>query len=120
MPVFQPNVPTGSVPLDQDYLNLQGNNQQLDIAYGVDHVAFSDVTGIPPGGVSGMHKEVHLVPMATPAALAGYGQLFSNTSTDVNTDTSLYWLTGGNRLIQLTSNIQPVTSNNVNRNGYRT
>lgn len=113
MPTYQPNIPTGSVPLDQDYLNLQGNFQQLNIAYGVDHVPYTDTSGIPPGGITGMHKEVHLVPMAAPAAISGYGQLFCTTVNDsITTDQELFYLTGGGLLIQLTRNFQPVVSSN--------
>lgn len=126
MPTFQPNVPTGTIPLDQDYLNLQGNNQQLDIAYGVDHVAFSNTTGIPPGGISGMHKTMHMVPVSTTAsnppnnqpingytATSGYGQLLSAQINDgINSDEALYFLTGGNRLQQLTRNFVPTVSTN--------
>lgn len=114
MPTYQTNVPTGTVPLNQDYLNLQGNFQQLNIAYGVDHVPFSDTSGIPPGGISGMHTALHLVPQAAPAALTGYGQLFSTTVNSINNDQTLFFLTGGNRLLQLTRNFVPV----ANFNGY--
>ena len=113
--VFQPGVPTGSVPLDQDYLNLQGNNQQLDVSFGVDHTPFSDTSGIPPGGITGMHKAIHLIPQAPPAALTGYGQLFDTTVNDgINTDQELFFLTGNGLLQQLTRNFQPV----LLQNGY--
>lgn len=44
MPVYQPGIPTGVVPLDTDYLNLQGNFQQLNIVYGTDHYPFDNAT----------------------------------------------------------------------------
>ena len=126
MPTFQPNVPTGTVPLNQDYLNLQGNNQQLDIAYGRDHVPFSDTTGIVPPGISGMHKTMHMVPVSTVAsnppnnqpidgftATTDFGQLLSAQINDgINIDSALYFLTGGNRLQQLTRNFVPVSATN--------
>ena len=112
---YQSNIPTGTVPFDQDYLNVQGNFQQLNVSYGVDHVPYSDTSGIPPSGISGMHTAIHLVPQAAPAALAGYGQLFDTTVNDgFSNDQSLYFLTGGNLLLQLTRNFLP----SANTNGY--
>ena len=52
MPVYQPNIPTGNEKLRLDYLNLQGNFQVLDTAYGTDHVAFSQATS------AGFHNQV--------------------------------------------------------------
>ena len=52
---FNPNVPTGLVPLDQDYLNLQNNNQALDNVYGVNHLKFSNSTGN-----KGKHTQVEM------------------------------------------------------------
>ncbi len=44
MPVYQPGIPTGTVNLDVDYLNLQGNFQQANIVYGQDHYPFDNAT----------------------------------------------------------------------------
>lgn len=44
MPVYQTGIPTGTVNLDVDYLNLQGNFQQLNIVYGTDHYPFDNAT----------------------------------------------------------------------------
>ncbi len=121
MPTFQPNVPTGTVPLNQDYLNLQGNNQQLNIAYGIDHVPFTDTSGAPPGGQTGVHKAIHLLPVSTTAsnppnnqpvngytATPNFGQLFDAKINDgLSTDDALFFLTGGNKLTQLSRNFQP-------------
>ncbi len=121
MPTYQPNIPTGSVPLNQDYLNLQGNFQQLDIAYNRDHVPFSDTSGVTGTGISGMHKTMHMIPVSTIAshgpknqpingytATSGAGQLLSaQINDDIATDEAFYWLTGGNRLIQMTRNFVP-------------
>lgn len=126
MPTYQANIPTGIIPLDQDYLNLQGNFQQLNIAYGVDHVPFTDTSGIPPAGITGMHTAIHLVPVSTVAsnmpnnqpingytAVSGYGQLFDAQINDgINTDEALFYLSGGNRLIQLTRNFVPTALSN--------
>jgi hypothetical protein len=100
MSTYQPNIPTGTVNLDQDYLNIQGNFQQLDTSFAVDHLPFSNQTA-----QNGYHKEVHLVPMSTPSPTVGYGQLFNATINDgINTDQTLYFLTGGGLLQQLTRN----------------
>lgn len=129
---YQPNIPTGSVPLNQDYLNLQGNFSQLNTTYGVDHVPLTDNSGIPPAGITGMHTAIHLVPVSTTTsnppnnqpvngytATPGAGQIFNAQINDgVNTDEALYFLSGGGRLTQLTRNFVPTTTNNANKNGY--
>jgi len=121
MSSYQPNIPTGFVDLDLDYQSLQGNFQQLDTTFGIDHTLFSNNTA-----QNGYHTNIHMIPhsttvtnppnnqpVAAPSAVAGYGQLFDATINDgINTDQALYFLTGGNRLTQLTSNFQPVSSNN--------
>ena len=113
MPTYQPGIPTGLVPLQIDYQNLQDNFQQLNIAYGVDHVPFSDTSGNPPGGISGMHNIIHLTSQVAPLAIAGVGQFFNTSVNDgISTDTTLYYLTGGNKTIQLTRNFQPVAASN--------
>src|SRR5580698_774128 len=60
MPVYQPGIPTGTVNLDVDYLNLQGNFQQLNIVYGTDHYPFDNAS---PN--QGFHNQV-----TTPAFVA--------------------------------------------------
>ncbi len=121
MSMYQPGIPTGTVNLDVDFQNLQDNFQQLDTTFGVDHVTFSNQTA-----QNGYHEDIHFNPVSTtatnppnnqppvtPAAIPGYGQLFSAGINDgINTDTALYFLTGGNRLMQLTSNFAPVASQN--------
>lgn len=123
MSTYQPNIPTGNVELDIDYLNIQGNFQQLDTTFGVDHVTYSNVTP-----QNGYHTSIHLNPISTvatnppnnqpvvpPATVAGIGQLFSSQINDGNTvDTALYFLTGNGLLSQLTANIQPLSA----QNGY--
>ncbi len=120
---YQPNIPTGSVPLNQDYLSIKGNFQELNTQFLVDHVPLTDTSGIPPNGY---HTFVHLVPFTTPtsvppsaqpvvtgvsgpAATAGFGQLFTVEVADgFSTDSSLYFLSGGGLLTQLTRNFQPL------------
>jgi len=40
--LYKPNIPTGTIELDEDYINLQNNFQQLDTTYKVNHVALTD------------------------------------------------------------------------------
>ncbi len=126
---YQPNIPTGLIFLDQDYANIQQNFQFLDTYFGVDHTPFSIGTLTNPNGY---HKSIHMIPVSTtatnspnnqpvirPTATPGFGQIFSAQINDgINIDEALYFLTGGNRLIQLTRNITPKTTNNSNNNGY--
>jgi hypothetical protein len=128
MATYQPGIPTGSVPLDQDYLNLQGNFQQLDTAFGYDHTPFSDTSGIFPPGKYGMHKAIHMLPVSTVATnppnnqpINGYSatsiahQIFSAQINDgINTDTALFSLTANGLLQQLTRNLLPKAL----QNGY--
>ncbi len=121
MSLYQPGIPTGLVNLDVDYQSIQNNFKQLDTSFGVDHVTFSSQTA-----QNGYHTSIHLNPVSTtatnppnnqpvitPVAVPGYGQLFSAEINDgINTDTALYFLTGGNRLMQLTSNFAPVAAQN--------
>lgn len=125
---YQPNIPTGTVDLDQDYLNIQGNFQQLDTQFGVDHIPFSD----PTASIHGYHEDIHFNPISTtitnapnnyiaatatpqgvPPTTPGFGQLFSAQVNDgINTDQSLYWISGGGRTIPLTRNLTPVSATN--------
>src|SRR5271170_7275687 len=124
MSSYQPGIPTGSIPLNQDYLNIQGNFTALNNAYSEDH---SPLTGLlPPTGTSGYHTNIHLIPNSTttsnpttnyppetPTSTDGYGQVWSAQVNDgVNTDEALYFLTGGNRNLQLTMNFVPTNAPN--------
>ena len=107
MSSYQPNIPTGFVNLDTDYQNIQGNFQQLDTSFGVDHTPFSGAVN------NGYHQIIHFQSNATPAAIANIGQLFSAVVNDgLDTDTVLYFLTGKGKLLELTSNVQPSRANN--------
>src|SRR5882757_6313099 len=117
MPSYQPGIPTGSVPLNQDYLNIQGNFTSLNTSFSVDHSPLTTATSPP----NGYHTFVHLVPFSNtvtnpttnqpvvaPSPNTGYGQLFGAQINDgLATDTALYHLTGGGLLQQLTRNIAP-------------
>lgn len=122
---YNPGAPTGSVPLNQDYLTMQQNFTQIANQWDEDHVPLTSTSGTPPNGY---HKAIHTVPVSTTAsnppknqpingytATPGYGQLLSAEINDgFNTDEALYFLTGGNLLMQLTSNILP----SATQNGY--
>lgn len=125
MPTYQPNIPTGLVDLDVDYLNLQGNFQVLNSTYGVDHVPFANTTP----QLTGYHGDIHFNPVSTtatqpppnydstiqypdaaglPPVVAGIGQLFSAQVNDSQgTDTGLYWLSGNGNQVAMTRNFVP-------------
>lgn len=106
---YQPTIPTGLVNLDVDYQNIQENFSQLDTQFGIDHTAFSN-NSTPP--LNGYHKAVHMVQQAAPAAVSNVGSLYCTTNNDgLSNDETLYYLTGGNKTIQMTRNVQP--SNNA-------
>lgn len=119
MSSYQPGIPSGTIDLDVDYLNIQGNFQQLDTSFAVDHVTFSNQTP-----QNGYHQSIRFNPVSTtvtnapnnqpvvsPATVANYGQLFSAQINDgINTDTAFYFKTGGGRLTQLSRNFQPVAA----------
>jgi|GEM_PF-3181782 hypothetical protein len=120
---YQPGIPTGSVPLNQDYLNIQANFTQLNTQFQIDHVPLTSTSGNPPNGY---HEAIHLVPVSTTSsnppnnqpingytATPGYGQVFNAQINDgLNTDEAFYFLSGGNRLTQLTRNFTPIPLTN--------
>ncbi len=99
---YQPNIPTGTVDLDQDYLNLRGNFQQLDTSFGIDHLPFSNNTA-----QLGFHKAVHLIPQGDPANSTA-GQIYSKVaSIPAGGDSQLFYKTvmGGIEQISGSSSI---------------
>jgi hypothetical protein len=92
---YQPNIPTGSVPLNQDYLNIKGNFQQLDTVYTIDHVPYTDTSS-----ELGYHTAIHLVPQSPPGSVAGFGQIFSETVGGGDQD--LFWISGNGNIARLT------------------
>ena len=120
---YQPLIPTGSVPLNQDYVNLKNNFNQINTQFNVDHVPLTSVSGNPPNGY---HEAIHLVPVSTTTSnppdnqpingytgTSGFGQLFNaQINDDINPDEALYFLTGGGRLMQLTRNFLPIAEAN--------
>lgn len=128
---YQPGIPSGTVDLDQDYINIRNNFTQLDNQFGVDHIPFSNNSGTPPTGVNGYHTSVHLNPISTtatnpttnyppavPPTTIGFGQIFGVQVNDgFGPDQTFYYLSGQGRLTQMTRNFQPVTTGNSNQNG---
>jgi len=119
MSSYQPNIPSGIVDLDQDYLNIKGNFQQLNTTYGIDHVAYSVSLN------NGYHKALHLIPQAAPAAISGIGELYTQTTNDgVNTGQQVFYqFIDGSAVtinIPLTRNFLPAVGTNVSfpSNGY--
>lgn len=131
MPTYQPNIPTGTVDLNIDYMALQGNFQTLNTTYGIDHVPFANSTP----AVNGYHGDIHFNPFSTvatsvtpnnyisdnqypaqgtvppgaPPTVAGIGQLFSAQVNDSigAADTGLYWLSGNGLKVAMTRNFVP-------------
>lgn len=101
---YQPGVPTGLVPLNQDYLNLQQNFTQINNQYNVDHVPLTDTSGSPPYGY---HTIIHQQPQSVVNTVPGTDQIFSGIPGTLvvngvatapippSTDNQLYVLTGG-------------------------
>lgn len=116
MPNYQPGIPTGSVPLNQDYLNIQGNFTSLNSQFNVDHVPLTSTSGTPPNGY---HTALHLVPQTSVTATPGYGNLYVQQTNDgFNNGQQLFYqfVTGSSVTINtpLTLNLAP----KVSPNGY--
>jgi len=108
---YQPGIPTGSVPLNQDYLNIQNNFGQLNTQFNVDHVPLTSTSGNPPNGY---HTAIHLVPQVEPATVSDIGEIWTTKADDgYSNDTILFQKTGGALKTQLSRNFQPtVTAGN--------
>lgn len=115
---YQPGVPTGTVPLNQDYLNLQTNFTEINNQYNVDHVPLTSTSGTPPNGY---HTVIHQASRTSVNTVAGVNQMFAGVSgtLQVNasatpaipngTDTQLYALSGAGILSQLTGSTRAAT-----------
>jgi len=126
MSTYNPLVPTGTIPLNLDYKNLQKNFNQIDITYGVDHVPLTN-----PDPINGYHKTIHSVPFSTagvapanatnqpvvaPTSVVGVSEIFTAIINDgINTASSLYHQTDTGILQQLTRNFLPTSGV---KNGY--
>lgn len=100
---YQPGIPTGTVPLNQDYLNIQKNFMQLNNTYLVDHVAFNVLSN------NGYHTVIHQVTQTMdPPVVSGTNQLYSKV---VAGDTALF-MESGNGIVQQLSGAFSTTSTN--------
>jgi hypothetical protein len=120
MTSYQPGIPTGTVNLDQDYANIQGNFGQLNTTYAVNHVPLTQVSN------NGYHTIVNMVantttagnppnnyPPTPPPAVGLTGELYTTQSNDgIITDEILWYQSGGGRVSQLTRNFIPTASQN--------
>lgn len=98
MSLYNPAVPTGLIPLDQDYRNVQKNFSQANTSFGVDHVPFATTPN------NGYHRTIRQIPRAAPDPLdplpiTGINQLYTKT---VSGDTQLFAMTGDGGISQLT------------------
>lgn len=105
---YQPNIPTGTVNLNEDYLNLRENFQQLDAIYGINHTAYSDQTA----GEVGYHTVVNLFTQpSVPAGVANTLTMVSRDGNDGYADRErLFLRPGSNSSYPLTVNFTPVAA----------
>ena len=116
---YQPGIPTGLIPLNEDYLNIQQNFTQLADQFEEDHVPLTSTSGSPPNGY---HLTIHQVPFSTvasnppnnynpvslPTGIGGFGEIVTAQVNDgINTDESLFYVSGGGKRTQLTMNFTP-------------
>lgn len=102
--------PQDGSTLGQSKAQIRTNLDSTFQTLGVDHI---NNNGDPGSQPRGYHTVAHFVPQAgDPAAIAGYGQLYSKSVNSVTTDTALFWETGAGLITQLTSNFTPTASTN--------
>ena len=112
IPTFNSGYPQDGSSLGQSKRQIRDNIDGTYQTLAIDHI---DNNGNPGAKPAGYHKVIHMVPQGSnPAAIAGYGQLFSKTVTSVISDTALFWETGTGIVSQLTMNILPKAA----ANGY--
>lgn len=87
MPLYQPLIPTGTVNLDVDYQNLQGNFEQANIVYGTDHYPLDNAVV----GQQGFHKKVTMPVITDPVTTAAQGIAYTKDSATLPGRTDLYY-----------------------------
>lgn len=98
-------IPNGPNNPSNDQPNMKVNNDNIENLISVDHVGFNVNNG-------GYHTDIHMVPQGgDPAALPGFGQLYSKTS---GGDQELFFESGGGVITQLTGGVAP----SPNPNGF--
>ena len=107
MTMYQPNIPTGSVPLNEDYKNLQDNFTQINTTYNTDHVPLTTASQ------NGYHTVIHLVKQSSdPAGITNTFSLYEKSTSDgFATKQQLFAISGTSPPYPLTRNFVPsVTS----------
>lgn len=106
---YQPGIPTGTVDLDEDYLNLQENFTALNTIFGVNHTTLDLATA-----QVGYHTNVQQIPLSVdPSAVPGISQSYPKVTNDgISTDTQMFLETGNGLVTPMTRNFQPVLATN--------
>lgn len=103
MTMYQPNIPTGLVPLNQDYQNIQDNFTQINTTYNTDHIPLTDAPN------NGYHTVVHLVKQSPgTVGVTGTFSLYEELTDDgYNTRQQLFAISGTSTPYALTRNFVP-------------
>lgn len=111
IPTYTLGYPPDGSSLGQTKATIRNNLDGTFETLGIDHINNNGQPGSQPAGY---HNVIHMVPQGSdPAAVTGYGQLYSKTIvSDVTTDQALFWETGGGLIQQLTVNLTPSASTN--------
>lgn len=110
IPPYTEGYPPDGSSLGQTKATIRSNLDGSFLTLAVDHI---DNNGNPGAKPAGFHKVIHMVPQAVdPAPMAGFGQLYSKTTTDFITDEALFWETGTGLISQLTMNFTPTIAAN--------
>jgi hypothetical protein len=113
------NIPAGPDNPSADRPLMTENTNSISGIIAVDHVGFDLNNG-------GYHTVIHSIPFSTtgtnppknqpvvsPAATAGFGQIFTAQINDgINPDEALYFESGGGRVTQFTRNFTPTNAAN--------
>lgn len=115
IPVYTLGYPPDGSSLGQTKQTIRNNLDGTFLTLAVDHI---NNNGQPGSNPAGYHKVIHMVSQAgDPPLVAAVGQLYTKSvNSGGNTDTSLFFETGGGggRKLQLTSNFTPT----ISANGY--
>jgi hypothetical protein len=108
--LYQPGIPTGTVDLDVDYLNLQNNFSQANTTMGVNHYPFDDGTVN-----NGKHKFVGMPVTTTPATAVNEGALYFKT---IASGTALFMVRDNNLGTDVQLTTASVGNVNSSSRGY--
>ena len=87
---YQPNIPTGTVKLNQDYASIRDNFTVTNTAFLKNHTPLTDNSGI-----QGLHTHVDMPQQTKPTIASGQGSLYCNKSTPNPTPTNLFYTADG-------------------------